>query len=61
MIVVRWGCFGAPVIVAVMAGVPVTAAAPDGGGTVGTRVIVVGIAVTIPGFSGTYAPQIPVK
>lgn len=33
--------------------VGVTAATPLGGETVGTSVIVVGIAVTMPGFSGT--------
>lgn len=31
------------------------------GATVGTRVMVEGISVTIPGFSGTQVAQIPVK
>ena len=43
---------------------PVAAATPEGctdGATVGIRVIVEGMAVTIPGFWGTQVAQIPVK
>lgn len=43
--------------------VVVPALMPVGAGTemVGTRVMVEGTAVTIPGFWGTHAAQIPVK
>lgn len=46
------------------AGMPETGGTPEAGAegaTVGTRVMVDGIAVTMPGFWGTQVAQIPVK